>query len=130
MASCNPVATPLDSHTRLYVDSAERLSTEAAASYEAIVGSLLYLTVMTRPDIAFAVGMLSRFMATPDENHLQAAKRVFRYLKGAPQYGLHYAPTATTFGFVDFRLCLRSLYSSFDHRYDLHSQWCCCTLIQ
>jgi hypothetical protein len=58
--------------------------------YRSTVGSLLYLSVNTRPDISYAVGVLSRFMNAPTEQHLKAAKRVFRYLSKHPGLGLFY----------------------------------------
>ena len=53
-----------------------------------MIGSLLYAAIATRPDIAYAVGVLSKFCASPDESHLTAAKRVLRYLKGTLHYGI------------------------------------------
>eukprot|EP00873_Tetraselmis_striata_P001816 jgi/Tetstr1/422080/TSEL_012940.t1 len=53
----------------------------AEMPYQALVGSLLYAMVATRPDIAEAVSKLCRVMAKPEERHWQAAKRVLRYLK-------------------------------------------------
>eukprot|EP00253_Pinus_taeda_P029907 PITA_29907 len=50
--------------------------------YKSIIGSLMYLTA-TRPDIMFAISLISRFMERPKEAHLQAAKRILRYVKGA-----------------------------------------------
>eukprot|EP00253_Pinus_taeda_P029928 PITA_29928 len=50
--------------------------------YKSIVGSLMYLTA-TRPDIMYAVSLISRFMERPKEAHWQAAKRILRYVKGA-----------------------------------------------
>ena len=50
--------------------------------YRSIVGSLQYLAVWTRPDIAFYVGFLSRFLVDPKEVHMVFAKRMLRYLKG------------------------------------------------
>jgi hypothetical protein len=44
----------------------------------------------TRPDLAFAVGYLSRFMEAPREDHLIAVKRVLRYVAGTQGHGLHY----------------------------------------
>ena len=49
--------------------------------YRGMVGSLLYLASWTGPGIAFAVSELSRFVSNPGKPHLEAAKRVFRYLK-------------------------------------------------
>ena len=52
------------------------LSNEDTSSSRLIVGSLLYLSCWTRPDIAFAVSELSRFFSDPGQVHMQAAKRV------------------------------------------------------
>jgi hypothetical protein len=49
----------------------------------------MYLTA-TRPDLMYVVCLISRFMANPTEIHLQAAKRVFRYLKGTVNLGIFY----------------------------------------
>jgi len=57
--------------------------------YKQIVGSLMYLT-STRPDLVYSVSLISRYMARPTELHLQAAKRILRYLKGTFDYGIMY----------------------------------------
>ena len=57
--------------------------------YKQIVGSLMYITV-SRPYIMFGVSFISKFMASPTEMHLQAAKRILRYLKGTINYGIFY----------------------------------------
>nr|GEV13840.1 uncharacterized mitochondrial protein AtMg00810-like [Tanacetum cinerariifolium] len=58
-------------------------------SYRSIMGSLMYLTT-SRPDITFAVCACARFQVNPKTSHLQAMKRIFRYLKGQPKLGLWY----------------------------------------
>ena len=58
--------------------------------YQQIVGSLLYLANATRPDISFAVNVLSRYMSAPTVEHFALAKRVLRYLKGTAAYRLTY----------------------------------------
>lgn len=50
--------------------------------YQRLIGKLMYLTCGTRPDIAFAVGTLSKHNADPRKDHLRAAKRVVCYFKG------------------------------------------------
>ena len=50
-------------------------------SYRELIGNLTYIAQGTRPDIAYAVGVLSRFNSCYDKNHWTAAKRVHRYLK-------------------------------------------------
>ncbi|KAJ9542558.1 hypothetical protein OSB04_029064 [Centaurea solstitialis] len=58
-------------------------------NYHAIIGSLLYLTA-NRPDIMFATGVCARFQCDPRESHLHAVKRILKYLKGTPDFGLWY----------------------------------------
>ena len=58
--------------------------------YRSIIGSLLYLTV-SRPDIAFSVGVCARYQATLKESHLIVMKRIIRYINGTPKYGLWYS---------------------------------------
>ena len=50
--------------------------------YASAVGSLMYAMIATRPDIAFAVGVVSRYMANRGKKHWEAVKGVMRYLKG------------------------------------------------
>jgi hypothetical protein len=59
--------------------------------YQALVGSLIYLAVNTRPVISHAVGVLSRFMPCPTDKHWGAAKHVLRCLRGTPDLGLTYS---------------------------------------
>ncbi|GKE13498.1 putative ribonuclease H-like domain-containing protein, partial [Tanacetum coccineum] len=57
--------------------------------YRSMIGSLMYLTA-SRPDIMFAVCACARFQVTPKVSHLNAVKRIFRYLKHQPKLGLWY----------------------------------------
>nr|GEW65452.1 putative ribonuclease H-like domain-containing protein [Tanacetum cinerariifolium] len=63
--------------------------------YRSIIGSLMYLTT-SRPTIMFAVYACSRFQVTPKTSHIQAVKKIFRYLKGQPKLGLLY-PKVSSF---------------------------------
>jgi reverse transcriptase-like protein len=56
--------------------------------YQSAVGALMYLIIVTHPDLAFGVGMLGRHTANPGEEHMQALNRVFRYLQGTKDHGL------------------------------------------
>ena len=81
-------STPMSSSTKLNVDSS---GVEVSPTlYRSIIGSLLYLTV-SRPDIAFSVGVCAKYQAAPKESHLTAMKRIIRYINGTPDYGLWYS---------------------------------------
>jgi hypothetical protein len=67
------------------VESGEEFTTKP---YRSLVGELLYLSVCTRPDIAYAVGILSKFLDKAGEVHWEAALRVLAYLKGTSTHGL------------------------------------------
>lgn len=65
------------------------------------MGGLLYLASTTRPDIAYAVGVLSRFMHNPEEAHWLAAKYVLRYISGTAGMGLCYGAGDALVGSCD-----------------------------
>ena len=58
--------------------------------YRGMIGSLLYLTI-SRSDIIFSVWMCARYQSNPKESHLNAIKRIFRYLKGTQNLGLWFS---------------------------------------
>eukprot|EP00253_Pinus_taeda_P005856 PITA_05856 len=58
--------------------------------YASAVDNLMYAMICTRPKIAHAIGVLSRFMSKPGKEHWTTVKRVFRYLRGTSDYGLCY----------------------------------------
>ncbi len=57
--------------------------------YRRIMGSLIYMTI-TRPDLSYAVGVVSQFMQTPRKPHLDAVRRILRYIKHNLQCGIFY----------------------------------------
>jgi hypothetical protein len=59
-----------------------------------MIRSLLYLTAM-RPDIQFLVCLCARFQASPRTSHRQAVKRIFRYLRHTPDFGLWYSASSS-----------------------------------
>jgi hypothetical protein len=59
-------------------------------NYQALIGSLNYLSILTCPNISFAVSKLSQFLENPGLSHFKAAMQVFRYLKGTMYRGLHF----------------------------------------
>jgi hypothetical protein len=83
-----PKSTPFEVGLKLSKESGEQLPDGKV--YRELVGALLYLASNTRPDISYAVSVLSRFMSSPTESHWNAAKRVLRYLKGTINQSLTY----------------------------------------
>ena len=71
--------------------------------YLSAIGALMYLTNNTRPDIAFAVNLLSRFGSSPTRRHWNGIKHIFRYLRGTNDLGLFYPnqKNATLVGYAD-----------------------------
>eukprot|EP00253_Pinus_taeda_P015521 PITA_15521 len=87
MQECKAAITPTVMELKL---SKEDSSKEFDPSlYKSIVGGLMYLTA-TRPDIMFAVSLISRFMERLKEAHWQVAKRILRYVKGTKKFGILY----------------------------------------
>ncbi|XP_031277886.1 secreted RxLR effector protein 161-like [Pistacia vera] len=62
---------------------------EDATMYRKLVDSLIYLT-LTRPDISYAVNVMSRYMHNPKKPHLEAVRQILRYVKSTIDYGLLY----------------------------------------
>ncbi len=88
------IDSPMDSSTRLSSQMNASARGESSSMkdvpYMSLVGSLLYLTVATRPDVAFVVKELARFGKHPGLQHWRAAKRVLRYLRKYSDIGLHF----------------------------------------
>ncbi|KAG8486725.1 hypothetical protein CXB51_020277 [Gossypium anomalum] len=83
MLNCKPTPTPTAAGLKL--SSQEGHEEGCETTYRSLIGCLLYLTG-TRPDIMFAVSLLSRFMHCCNVQHFQAAKRVLRYIKAEAEY--------------------------------------------
>ncbi|GKB68186.1 hypothetical protein Tco_0929598 [Tanacetum coccineum] len=79
--------TPMSSDTKLTKD--EECESVDNTKYRGMIGSLLYLTA-SRPDIMFSVCLCARFKEDPKTSHLEAVKRIFRYIKGTTHLGLWY----------------------------------------
>jgi hypothetical protein len=94
MQECKLIKVPIPVGVKLSADQCPKTHEEEEdmyhVPYASAVDSLMYAMVCTRPDIAHAVGVLSRYMSKPGKEHLTAVKRVFRYLRGTVSYGLCY----------------------------------------
>jgi hypothetical protein len=112
MTGCNPVDTPMDQNSKLLPGRPDLA--KDITRFRSIVGSLRYL-VNTRPDIAYSVGMVSRFMEAPTSDHWAAIKRIVRYIAGTSKYGCTYLNKPTS--------GLKLLgYSDSDHAGDLENR--------
>ena len=96
MSDAKVKSTPMSTSVKLVKGNADDALDTQTCGYCELVGSLLYLTVCTRPDIAQAVGALTRYMAYPSEVHWSAAKTVLRYLSGTLDFGITFSKGDTT----------------------------------
>ena len=87
MENCNHVATPVEIGIELR--KIEKRDVDPTY-FKSLVGSLRYLTY-TKLDILYGVGLVSRYMETPGQSHLNAAKRILRYIKGTLNEGMFYS---------------------------------------
>ena len=87
MIDCKSMSTPMDPNVRLQEDEGKDL--EDVTMYWQLVRSLIYLT-LTRPDISYPVGVVSRYMSNPKKPHLDAVKRILKYIKGTINFGILY----------------------------------------
>ncbi|GJZ71788.1 putative RNA-directed DNA polymerase [Tanacetum coccineum] len=85
MVDCKPADTPMIVNQKLYMEKKARLADKGR--YQRMVGKLIYLS-HTRPDIAHAVGVVSKFMHQPQKAHMKAVLRIIRYLKGTAGHGV------------------------------------------
>jgi hypothetical protein len=91
MVDAHPTRTPLPSG--LVLTKAEddyKADPKLTQHYQAIIGTLIYAMICTRPDIAYAVIRLSQYMSNPTPQHVKAAKYVLRYLIGTQEYAIQY----------------------------------------
>ena len=93
MAACSPCKTPMGMNLQLPLLTEPEVNVQ---DYQRYIGSLMYLMVCTRPDIAYSVGVLSRHVTCPGKPHLQAVKRVFRYLHSISHYKLEFRGNSFT----------------------------------
>lgn len=91
MEEANPVAIPADPSQQLSLsEPAGDQEDITTAPYREAVGSFMYLSIATRPDITFAVNQASRYLEKPTTTHWRAVKRILKYLKGTINHGLRF----------------------------------------
>ncbi|KAL9818308.1 putative RNA-directed DNA polymerase [Arabidopsis thaliana] len=89
MADAKVVSTPMGAHFKLtsLIDEIGSVDPEVVP-YSSAVGSVMYAMIGTIPDVAYAMGLVSRFMSRPGEMHWEAVKWLLRYLKGSRDLNL------------------------------------------
>lgn len=108
MEDCKPVGTPIIKKGKEdeNEDKNKKGEINTDIPYQQLIGSLMYLSVCTRPDISYAISYLSQFNKNPTNEMWQQAKRVLRYLKGTKEKGLLYKKSENSdvivfTGFID-----------------------------
>lgn len=106
MDKCKPVSTPLEAGRKFESLSEDEKPVDAKL-FQMAIGCLTYAATISRPDLAAAVGVLSKFMAKPGKEHWQGIKRILRYVQGTLNYGLMFStegsdPTLTGYSDADW----------------------------
>nr|XP_027097546.1 uncharacterized protein LOC113717094 [Coffea arabica] len=83
-----PMMTPVEEKLKLTKDGTGDFVD--ATYFKRLVGTFRYLT-STKPDITYGIGLISRFMESPCQSHLQAAKRILRYVQGTQSNSIFYS---------------------------------------
>ena len=89
--NCHTVSTPLEPGAQLVINPTTS-NTEDQTLYRSILGSIMYLMLCTRPDLALAVGKLSKFSSNPSPTHMNALKRLLQYISKTQDHALHFGP--------------------------------------
>jgi hypothetical protein len=95
MGVCNPadlLATPGSFSATMTSGKKQTIT----VPFKEATGSLMYLVLSTKPDIAFVVIQILQFCENPQQAHWNAVRRIFAYLKGTRNRGLRYGPSITT----------------------------------
>lgn len=103
MLQANPVATPMETSVHLVpAEDGYQAESSLVKTYQSAVGSLMYAMLGTRPDLAFAVSVVSRFASNPTDRHWTAVKRILKYLAGTISIGLVFRGSLTSLnGYTD-----------------------------
>jgi hypothetical protein len=106
MENAKPVSTPLVNHFRLSTSQCPKTVEEtedmSKVPYASAVGCLMYDMVCTKPYLAHAVSVVSKYMANPRRQHWDAVKWIFRYLKGITDYGITFVRQKSDLSIVGY----------------------------
>lgn len=110
-AECKSVSTPIVKGAESILSGKD--SREVNFPYRQAIGALMYLMLGTRPDLAYTIGYLSRFLEKPSQENIIGVKRVFRYLAGSLNKGIVYDSNSKKeilecYSDADFNGCCRT----------------------
>lgn len=89
--NAHAVGNPLETRQKLLAATMDdKTEMDKSFDYRGALGMLMYLATCTRPEFAYTVGQLSRFVAQPSKQHVGCLKRVLRYLDGTVDHGIEY----------------------------------------
>lgn len=91
MTDCKSKPTPIVAGHAYNRPETLKESVVQGVPYAELLGSLLYCSVATRPDISYTLSVLSKYMSEPREAHWEGLKRTLRYLSGTQTFGLRFA---------------------------------------
>jgi len=121
MEKANPSSA--DPHVHLTKSSDQN---ENKIPFREAVGALIFISIVSRPDIFYSVNQISRFVNNFNENHWNAVKKIMKYLKGTKHYGILLQRTEDPFqltGWSDSDPCLRSRLKTFHKRLSFPFKW-------
>jgi len=99
MNNAKLVSTPLANHFKLTKEMCPKTQEEikymSRVPYSLAIGSLMYVMVCTRPDIAHPVGVVSRYMNNPGKEHWEEVNWILKYLRGTPNHALCFGGSNT-----------------------------------
>lgn len=96
MTSCFPKSVPADPETHLIKPAGES-PTDTAFPYREAVGCLLYLVLVSRPEISFSVGQVARFIERHNSSHIKVVRHIISYIRGTPGHGICYTGSSKKF---------------------------------
>lgn len=107
MDQCDPINIPANPNRRLKPEMSPKTEEERhkmkKVPYRECIGSLMYLMVMTRPDIAFSINQAAAYVSNPGEEHWTAVNEILAYLRRTIHHGICYGdcPNSTLLGYTD-----------------------------
>jgi hypothetical protein len=102
MEDCQPAPVPLSPGLRLRAGQGEPLGPAEVTEYQRLVGSLMYISTCTRPDISFSANLLARYLQAPTKEQWKAGMGVLRFLKGTVTDGLVFGRGSISDGLEGF----------------------------